>query len=55
MQRLTSQQENMCLNAEYTLDGETTAKFCSVDESAGITGSLFDVNLDGATYQPCED
>lgn len=41
------------LNAEYTQDGETTAKFCSADIAAGITGALFDVNLDGATYQPC--
>jgi hypothetical protein len=43
------------LNAEYTQDKETTAKFCSADESAGITGALFDVNLDGGTYEPCED
>jgi hypothetical protein len=42
------------LNAEYTSDGETTAMFCSADESAGITGALFDVNLAGGTYQPCE-
>jgi hypothetical protein len=28
--------------------------FCSADESAGITGALFDVNLAGGTYQPCE-
>ena len=42
------------LNAEYTSDGETTASCCSADESAGITGALFDVDLDGATYQPCK-
>ncbi len=42
------------LNAEYTSDGETTAKFCSADESAGITGALFDVSLDGQTYEPCK-
>jgi hypothetical protein len=42
------------LNAEYTSDGETTAKFCSVDEAAGITRALFDVSLDGTTYQPCK-
>jgi hypothetical protein len=41
------------LNAEYTQDGETTSKFCSADIKAGITGALFDVNLDGQTYQPC--
>lgn len=42
------------LNAEYTSDGETTASFCSADESTGIIGALFDVDLDGATYQPCK-
>jgi len=41
------------LNAEYTQDGETTAKFCSADIAAGIAGALFDVNLSGGTYQPC--
>ncbi len=41
------------LNAEYTQDGETTAKFCLSDTAAGITGALFDVNLDGKTYAPC--
>jgi hypothetical protein len=41
------------LNAEYTSDGETTSQFCSADISAGITGALFDLNLDGGTYQPC--
>ncbi len=41
------------LNAEYTSDGETTASFCSADNAAGIWGALFDVNLDGATYEPC--
>jgi hypothetical protein len=42
------------LNAEYTSDGETTAKFCQADDAAGITGALFDVGLDGQTYEPCE-
>jgi Glycoside-hydrolase family GH114 len=42
------------LNAEYTDDGETTAKFCSSDEKLGIAGALFNVDLDGTTYQPCE-
>jgi hypothetical protein len=41
------------LNAEYTEDGETIAKFCRADIAAGITGALFNVDLDGATYKPC--
>jgi Glycoside-hydrolase family GH114 len=41
------------LNAEYTQDGETTAKFCAADTAAGIIGALFDVDLDGKTYTPC--
>jgi len=41
------------LNAEYTQDGETTAKFCPADTAAGIVGALFDVDLDGKTYSPC--
>ncbi len=41
------------LNAEYTQDGETTAKFCPADTAAGIIGALFDVDLDGNTYTPC--
>jgi len=41
------------LNAEYTQDGETTAKFCPGDGAAGIIGALFDVGLDAKTYQPC--
>ena len=41
------------LNAEYAQDGESTSKFCTADTTAGITGALFDVNLDGSTYQPC--
>ena len=42
------------LNAEYTDGGETTAKFCSADEKLGIAGALFNVDLDGTTYQPCQ-
>ena len=43
------------LNAEYEdSDKETTAKFCPADEAAGITGSLFSVNLDGSYYSPCQ-
>jgi hypothetical protein len=41
------------LNAEYTQDGETTARFCAADLAAGITGALFDVDLGGKTYRPC--
>lgn len=41
------------LNAEYTQDGETTAKFCAADTAAGITGALFSVSLSGGTYAPC--
>jgi Glycoside-hydrolase family GH114 len=41
------------LNAEYTEDGETPAKFCSADVAAGITGALFNVDLNGKTYIPC--
>ncbi len=41
------------LNAEYTQDGETTARFCAADLAVGITGALFDVDLGGKTYRPC--
>jgi len=41
------------LNAEYTEDGESTGSFCSNDVAAGITGALFNVDLNGATYEPC--
>ena len=41
------------LNAEYSDDRETTSKFCSADIAAGIAGALFNVDLDGKTYQPC--
>ncbi|MGA2012723.1 MAG: endo alpha-1,4 polygalactosaminidase [Solirubrobacteraceae bacterium] len=41
------------LNAEYTQDGETTATFCSADDAWGIWGALFDVDLNGSTYQVC--
>jgi hypothetical protein len=41
------------LNAEYTSDGESTGRFCDSDVGAGITGALFDVDLDGRLYQPC--
>jgi hypothetical protein len=41
------------LNAEYTQDGEATAKFCPADTAAGIIGALFDVALGGQTYAPC--
>jgi hypothetical protein len=41
------------LNAEYTQDGETTAKFCPTDNASGIYGALFNVNLAGGAYEPC--
>lgn len=40
-------------NAEYTDDGETTAKFCAADATAHINGVLFDLDLDGKTFQQC--
>jgi hypothetical protein len=40
-------------NAEYTADNETTANFCPADVTAHLNGVLFDLNLDGKTYQPC--
>lgn len=42
------------LNAEYTDDGEKTSKFCSADIKLGIDGALFNVDLNGKTYQPCQ-
>jgi hypothetical protein len=42
-------------NAEYTSDGETTAKFCTADVGAGIIGALFSINLDGSLFQPCSN
>jgi hypothetical protein len=41
------------LNAEYVEDGETTANFCAADVKAGISGALFNVTLNGSTYDPC--
>jgi hypothetical protein len=38
------------LNAEYNLP---LSRFCPADNRAGIMGALYDLNLDGATYQPC--
>jgi hypothetical protein len=38
------------LNAEYNL---STSQFCASDNRAGIMGALFNMNLDGTTYQPC--
>ncbi|MGD0808732.1 MAG: endo alpha-1,4 polygalactosaminidase [Acidimicrobiales bacterium] len=41
-------------NAEYTQDGETTAKFCSADDHWGIWGALFSVGLSGPkSYKVC--
>jgi endo-alpha-1,4-polygalactosaminidase (GH114 family) len=41
------------LNAEYTQDGETTSAFCAADESHGIMGALYSIDLDGSSYTPC--
>jgi hypothetical protein len=38
------------LNAEYNLP---VSQFCPADNRAGIMGALYNVNLDGSTYQPC--
>jgi hypothetical protein len=42
-------------NAEYTEDGATTASFCAADVSAGITGALFALALDGSVFEPCSN
>ncbi len=39
------------LNAEY--QSSLYPGFCSADNAAGIMGALYDLSLDGATYQPC--
>jgi len=36
-------------NAEY--QGDTS--FCTADQTAHINGALFNLNLDGTSYQPC--
>ena len=41
------------LDAEYTQDGETTARFCAADEKLGIMGALYSIDLDGSSYTPC--
>ena len=38
------------LNAEYSLP---LSRFCPADNRAGIMGALYNLNLDGATYQAC--
>jgi hypothetical protein len=40
-------------DAEYTDDGETTAKFCNADVKANIAGALFELALDGKLFEPC--
>ena len=42
-------------DAEYTEDGESTAKFCSADISANIVGALFGLDLDGKLFEPCSN
>ena len=38
------------LNAEY---GSSTGSFCAADNAAGIMGARYDLNLTGATFEPC--
>jgi hypothetical protein len=38
------------LNAEYSL---ATSAFCAADNQAGIMGARYDLNLTGATFEPC--
>jgi Glycoside-hydrolase family GH114 len=38
------------LNAEYNVPA---SQFCPADNRAGIMGALYNINLDGSTYQPC--
>jgi hypothetical protein len=38
------------LNAEY---GLSTSQFCSADNSAGIMGARFDMELNGGLFEPC--
>jgi hypothetical protein len=42
-------------DAEYTEDGQTTAKFCAADAKANIVGALFGLDLDGKVFEPCPD
>jgi hypothetical protein len=39
------------LNAEYS--SSLYPGFCTSDNSAGIMGALYSLNLDGSTYEPC--
>jgi hypothetical protein len=39
------------LNAEY--QSSTYPGFCGADNKLGIMGALYNLDLDGATYQPC--
>jgi len=48
-----TQANKAVFNAEYIDDGESTAAFCPADATAHLNGALYDINLDGATYQPC--
>ena len=42
------------LDAEYTQDGETSARFCPVDRTWGIWGALYSVEHNGdKTYRVC--
>ena len=48
-----TQANKAVFNAEYIDTGETTAAFCAADAAAHLNGVLYDLNLDGVTYQPC--
>jgi hypothetical protein len=37
-------------NAEYNL---STSQFCAADNTAGIMGARYDLELDGKTFEPC--
>ena len=39
------------LNAEY--QSSLYPGFCGADNKLGIMGALYNLDLDGATYQPC--
>jgi hypothetical protein len=42
-------------DAEYTDDGETTAKFCTKDVNAGYVGALYSLDLNGSVFHPCSN
>jgi hypothetical protein len=42
-------------NAEYSDEGATASTFCPDDVTAGITGALFSLDLDGTVFTPCSN